>query len=68
MPGHSSGAPRRGNRRLRERRTIWALKRYGLPPVYWHGMRTGPAGPAPPPLPACRLLRRPGHLSASADV
>ncbi|WP_269847629.1 hypothetical protein [Streptomyces sp. I5] len=41
MPGHGSGAPWSGEQRLRERCRIWALKRYGLPPVYWHGMRTG---------------------------
>ncbi|MEU0577615.1 hypothetical protein ABZ465_10005 [Streptomyces griseoincarnatus] len=41
MPGHRTGAPRSGSRRLRERRTIWAFERYGLPPVYWHGMLTG---------------------------
>ncbi|MEU3099253.1 FAD/NAD(P)-binding oxidoreductase [Streptomyces sp. NPDC006967] len=26
---------------FKERRTMWAFKRYGLPPVYWHGMLTG---------------------------
>ncbi|WP_405653448.1 FAD-dependent oxidoreductase [Streptomyces sp. NBC_00019] len=26
---------------FKERRTMWLLKRYGLPPVYWHGMLTG---------------------------
>ncbi|MFK4145156.1 FAD-dependent oxidoreductase [Streptomyces sp. NPDC004065] len=26
---------------FKERRTLWAFKRYGLPPVYWHGMLTG---------------------------
>ncbi|MFE7169449.1 FAD-dependent oxidoreductase [Streptomyces sp. NPDC057616] len=26
---------------FKERRTMWALKRYGLPPLYWHGMLTG---------------------------
>ncbi|WP_432137015.1 MULTISPECIES: FAD-dependent oxidoreductase [unclassified Streptomyces] len=24
-----------------ERRSMWVFKRYGLPPVYWHGMLTG---------------------------
>ncbi|MFZ4177425.1 hypothetical protein ACOZDF_21705 [Streptomyces griseoincarnatus] len=41
MPGHSPGAPRSGKQRLRERRTIWALKRYGLLPVDRHGLCTG---------------------------
>ncbi|MET9844546.1 NAD(P)/FAD-dependent oxidoreductase [Streptomyces ossamyceticus] len=26
---------------FKERRTMWAFKRYGLPPIYWHGMLTG---------------------------
>ncbi|MER6560004.1 FAD/NAD(P)-binding oxidoreductase [Streptomyces sp. NPDC001027] len=26
---------------FKERRTMWLFKRYGLPPVYWHGMLTG---------------------------
>lgn len=26
---------------FKERRTMWVFKRYGLPPVYWHGMLTG---------------------------
>ncbi|MFI2430961.1 FAD-dependent oxidoreductase [Streptomyces sp. NPDC018693] len=26
---------------FKERRTMWAFKRYGLPPVYWRGMLTG---------------------------
>lgn len=26
---------------FKERRDMWVLKRYGLPPVYWHGMLTG---------------------------
>jgi sulfide:quinone oxidoreductase len=26
---------------FKERRTMWLLKRYGLPPMYWHGMLTG---------------------------
>ncbi|WP_398953963.1 FAD-dependent oxidoreductase [Streptomyces sp. GC420] len=25
----------------KERRDMWLFKRYGLPPVYWHGMLTG---------------------------
>ena len=26
---------------FKERRRRWLLKRYGLPPIYWHGMLTG---------------------------
>jgi sulfide:quinone oxidoreductase len=26
---------------FKERRSMWAFKRYGLPPIYWHGMLTG---------------------------
>ncbi|MCX4238778.1 MULTISPECIES: NAD(P)/FAD-dependent oxidoreductase [Streptomyces] len=26
---------------FKERRTGWVFKRYGLPPLYWHGMLTG---------------------------
>ncbi|MEU0117181.1 FAD/NAD(P)-binding oxidoreductase [Streptomyces bobili] len=26
---------------FKERRTMWAFKRYGLPPIYWRGMLTG---------------------------
>ncbi|MDH6521613.1 sulfide:quinone oxidoreductase [Streptomyces sp. SAI-135] len=26
---------------FKERRTMWLFKRYGLPPIYWHGMLTG---------------------------
>ncbi|GAA3880499.1 FAD/NAD(P)-binding oxidoreductase [Streptomyces lacrimifluminis] len=26
---------------FKERRTMWLFKRYGLPPLYWHGMLTG---------------------------
>ena len=26
---------------FKERRRMWLLKRYGLPPIYWHGMLTG---------------------------